>query len=277
MKYLQDFKDYLNLLRTKLVTLGIKNWTVNKDGLVDVEGDCYLNDRSLKKLPVKFGRVTGDFICERNELTTLEGAPHYIGGGFFCARNKLKDLKGGPKNVMGRYVCAKNELTSLEGAPETIHLDFICHFNKLTNLKGSPRFVEGNFYCQGNKLTSLQFGPVEINGPKRYVSSIIPMPTAIIHEPEDLGELDELPPHFRLPRAMHARGARLPNPQVSSVILPNPISNLPKEYLNHAYLDFILCNQSDWSLYKKDGSVYLNRLEEMIEWGLETNKIKPLS
>ncbi len=42
------------------------------------------------------------------------------------------------------------------------------------------------------------------------------------------------------------------------------------------YLGFILCNQSDWSLYRKDGTVYLNRLEEMIEWGIETGKIKAL-
>jgi hypothetical protein len=255
MKYLQDFKDYLNLLRTKLVTLGIKNWTVNKDGTVDVDGDCFLNGKSLKKLPFKFGKITGAFVCEKNELTTLEGAPHYIGGSFYCEQNKLKDLKFGPKNVMGRYVCARNELTSLEGAPETIFSDFDCSYNKLTNLKGSPRFVEGNFYCQGNELTSLQFGPVEINGPKEYVHTRMSIPTAVIHEPEDLSG------YFT---------------QVSSFILPNPISNLPKEYLNHAYLDFILCNQSDWSLYKKDGSVYLNRLEEMIEWGIETRKIKPL-
>jgi hypothetical protein len=128
MKYLQDFKDYLNLLKTKLVTLGIKNWTVNKDGTVDVDGECYLNQK-IKKLPVKFGRVTGNFHCDHLQLTTLEGVPHYIGGGFFCEHNKLKDLKGGPKNVMGRYVCARNELTSLEGAPREVGRKFGCGNN----------------------------------------------------------------------------------------------------------------------------------------------------
>ena len=61
-----------------------------------------------------------------------------------------------------------------------------------------------------------------------------------------------------------------------TLVLPNPISDIPKRYLNEKYLEFIVKEQSDWRLYSKDGTMRLDRLEQMIEWGIETNKIKQL-
>jgi hypothetical protein len=58
--------------------------------------------------------------------------------------------------------------------------------------------------------------------------------------------------------------------------IPNPISDIPEEYLTEKYLEFIVKEQYDWNLYRKDGTIYSERLEQMIEWGIETNKIKPL-
>jgi hypothetical protein len=59
-------------------------------------------------------------------------------------------------------------------------------------------------------------------------------------------------------------------------VLPNPISDIPEQYLTSEYLQFIVKEQYDWNLYRKDGSMRFDRLEQMIEWGIETNKIKPL-
>ena len=118
----------------------------------------------ITKLPIKFNKVTGDFNCYSNVLTTLEGGPKYVGGNFDCSKNKLTDLKGSPLEVGESLTCYQNKLTSLEGSPKEVGRDFNCQENKLTTLKGSPKWVGGSFYCNDNVLTSLTDGPENIGG-----------------------------------------------------------------------------------------------------------------
>lgn len=111
------------------------------NGLLDVDGDVLLHNKMINNIPVKFGKVNGNFYCSSsdsilsNSLTSLEGCPSYVGGDFQCMHNLL---------------------TSLEGAPEIVDGDFLCYSNKLTNLIGSPKYVGGRFDCSHNKLTSLE-------------------------------------------------------------------------------------------------------------------------
>jgi hypothetical protein len=79
----------------------IKNYTINPDGSIDVNGSVNLNDRlgDMKKLPVKFGKVSGYFWCNGNNLTTLEGCPNYVGGYFYCLSNNLTSLERCPKYI----------------------------------------------------------------------------------------------------------------------------------------------------------------------------------
>ncbi len=100
-------------------------WRVNPEGLVDIEGRFSCSGKGLKDLKgIKFGRVTGDFICSSNSLKTLEGAPQVVGGHFYCTYNSLETLEGAPRKVDGRFFCQDNPLQSLEGAPETIRGEF---------------------------------------------------------------------------------------------------------------------------------------------------------
>jgi hypothetical protein len=64
----------------------LKNYTINTDNTVDVDGDVNLYHKlgNMKKLPVKFGKVSGGFYCSISKLTTLEGCPKYVGGNFWC-------------------------------------------------------------------------------------------------------------------------------------------------------------------------------------------------
>ncbi len=163
----------------------IKNWSINSEGLVDVNGDVNLFRSALTKLPLNFGCVSGTFDCRDNRLTSLQGSPREVGGSFYCNKNQLTSLEGGPK------------------------------------------YVGGNFNCHVNQITSLRFAPEEVGG--------------------NIGN-----------------------------VLPNPILDIPKKYLTREYLPFIVKEQSDWRLYNKEGSIRLDRLEEMIEWGIETNKIRPI-
>jgi hypothetical protein len=79
----------------------LTNYTINPDNTIDVDGSVKLNDRlgDMKKLPVKFGKVSGYFWCDGNKLTTLEGCPNYVGGYFFCDGNNLTTLEYCPKYI----------------------------------------------------------------------------------------------------------------------------------------------------------------------------------
>lgn len=70
---------------------------------VNVTCNVWLNDLGLKKLPIKFGKVGGDFDCSNNNLTSLEGAPYSVGCEFYCTDNKKKFTEDDVKKVCKVY------------------------------------------------------------------------------------------------------------------------------------------------------------------------------
>ena len=118
------------------------------------KGDLDLSRLNLTVLPeiLKDISVDGDFFCNGNNLTSLEGAPKTVGGNFGCGFNNLTSLEGSPSSVGGNFYCNGNKLTSLDGAPETVGGSFYCSFNYLTSLEGAPKFVGGLFSCGFNEI-----------------------------------------------------------------------------------------------------------------------------
>jgi hypothetical protein len=127
---------------------------------------------NLDKFPLKFRRVTGDFDCRGNKLTSLEGAPEYVGGDFDCSHNQLETLEGGPKEVVKTYFCWNNKLKSLRGCAQMIGTPentdnlavFNCSMNQLTDLVGMPQEIFGSVNCGKNQLTDLTGCPKKIWG-----------------------------------------------------------------------------------------------------------------
>jgi hypothetical protein len=148
-----------------LLSFGLEriNCIINDDLTVDVEGSVSLSGLKLSKIPVKFGSVSGDFDCGKNQLTSLEGAPEKVGGGFNCGWNQLTSLEGAPKEVGEDFNCGSNQLTSLEGAPKEVSGDFKCSNNQLRSLQGAPEKVGGDFDCSHNPLSSLKGAPKRVN------------------------------------------------------------------------------------------------------------------
>jgi len=107
-------------------------WKKNDDGSYDVDGDVDLSEQDLKRLPVQFGKVSGNFWCYENQLTTLEGVPREVGGNFWCIYNQLTTLEGAPREVGGSFDCSYNQLTTLEGAPREVGGDFDCSYNPIS-------------------------------------------------------------------------------------------------------------------------------------------------
>jgi hypothetical protein len=225
MKYLKAFKDKLSEMRIARIcnSLGIENWSINKDGLVDVRGNVNIISKETK-LPLNFGYVTGNFDCNISsysipytKLTTLEGSPRRVDGNFDCQFNSLTDLKGAPTEVGGYFRCSYNPLTSLEGAPRMIGGDFHLHYEKLKSFRFSPEEIGGKIYCRVD-VSQSHSNTIEIQ--------------------------------------LLAKS-------------PNFDSNL-------SYVEFIIKNQAEWRIYRKDGTINKERFEQMIEWGLENNRIEPL-
>ena len=89
----------------------IKNYTINPDGSIDVNGSVDLSFNDLTELPLRFNKVTGWFDCSYNRLTSLKGSPRWIGGSFYCYNNRLSSLEFSPDYVGGSFWCNNNQLT----------------------------------------------------------------------------------------------------------------------------------------------------------------------
>ena len=86
--------------------VGIKNYTINSKGEIDVDGNVNLIYKDFKELPYKFGEVSGFFDIGHNpNLISLKNCPDYTKG-FSCSQcSKLDSLKGCPKEVRGGFWC----------------------------------------------------------------------------------------------------------------------------------------------------------------------------
>ena len=174
----EDTKDWLD-------KMGVENYTINDDLIVDVDGNVFLYNKNLDYIPVQFGLINGYFICSYNNLTSLEGCPTEVswdfdcsnnsltylehcptevGGYFDCQNNNLTSLKGCPTKVGGYFDCQNNTLTSLKGCPTEVVRYFSCSNNNLKSLEHCPTEVDRDFYCDNNNLTSLKGCPIEVGG-----------------------------------------------------------------------------------------------------------------
>ena len=145
MKHLKTYESMTNtnynntdLIDSFLKTCCQGTWKVDEmTGLVDVEGDFDLSyesdlkSRNSNFFGVRFGKVTGNFVCDSAGLTTLQGCPNYVGGDFNCSYNPLTSLKGGPLVVGGDYYADGLEVVDFEELPLRINGQFVCDNIKL--------------------------------------------------------------------------------------------------------------------------------------------------
>jgi len=68
----------------KIFAIKFPNKTLNVEGNVDIFGI------GLTSLPIKFGKVTGNFKCFNNKLSSTENFPNYIGGNLWIGDNKVR-------------------------------------------------------------------------------------------------------------------------------------------------------------------------------------------
>lgn len=163
MAYIQKYKDYNKYLsiKNKLDQYGIKNYTINSDYTIDVNGDAHFSGKSLKeegKIPFTFRNVSGNFTCNATGIKTLEGCPQKVGGNFFCLSNSLTNLLGAPEEVGGNVSCDLNYITSLEGCPLEIGGNFSCSMNYALRQLNMVSNINGNIYCRSTRIDPFNTG-----------------------------------------------------------------------------------------------------------------------
>ncbi len=96
----------------------ITGYTIRSDGLVDVSGHVILNGYGESTLPVKFGKITGEFHAGATALTTMDGMPSHTTGDCMLDTSKFTSCHGLPANMEceGSFALFGNkQMTSLDG------------------------------------------------------------------------------------------------------------------------------------------------------------------
>lgn len=86
---------------------------LNKDLSVDVIGNVLLTSKKLSKLPIKFNKVTGNFNCSSNELTSFENFPKEVIGDLRCDMNNISSFDFCPHYISGEFSCYSNPIHKL--------------------------------------------------------------------------------------------------------------------------------------------------------------------
>ena len=101
MRYIKPFNESVDNLTQEQIdflddcTRG--EWIVNPNtGLIDIRGNFGCDDMNLDDFKgLRFGKVTGNFFCNNNNLKTLDGSPREVGVNFWCRGEYTYIPRGG--------------------------------------------------------------------------------------------------------------------------------------------------------------------------------------
>ena len=90
-------------IKNWLDQMNITGYTIHEDFVVDVKGDVKIANKNLSFIPVKFGKVSGRFHCDKNPLQSLKGCPDEVGTDFKCSDLHLCDYEFLPQEITGKF------------------------------------------------------------------------------------------------------------------------------------------------------------------------------
>ena len=156
----KEVEDWIKMMyrrsRFMFITPGLwNNVTITLEG-IDVHGTVDLSYMGLDKIPFKFGKVDGDFICSANDLYSLDNCPRSVGLSFYCDNNILRDLVGMPSEIGRSTVVANNPLETLKGIPKKLNGSLCVGNTHLTDfLKDGPDEVNGKIDAPQNHFKTV--------------------------------------------------------------------------------------------------------------------------
>jgi len=135
-------------IRAWLVKHDVQNFVIDPNtNEVDVDGDVFMDIDDIKKLPVKFRKVTGSFNIAGSDIETLEGCPQIVGRHFDCSETDIKSFEHGPQQVGGAYKAENcSYLASLKGLPRVVPgLLHLGGASNVSTLEGIPEQIGSLF------------------------------------------------------------------------------------------------------------------------------------
>lgn len=157
MNYIKLFENYKTdeEIHELCDIFHIKNYTINEDKSIDVNGSVSFYEKMEEDIPIKFRNVYGYFDMGWNRLKSLKNSPIYVQEDFVCENNLLIDLNYAPKEVGGRVNLWHNNLKTLKGCPEKIGGDLKVNDNtNLYSLEGIGK-VNGQIILSGTKFSNI--------------------------------------------------------------------------------------------------------------------------
>lgn len=133
---------YRNYIAPTIVEDGSK-YNIDKDGYVNVNGGVNLSNLNLTEIPIKFGKINGNFLCNRNKLTSMNGFPKEVTGSIDCSNNKIENLRGSGTICYGLDI-ACNNISTLEGFPK-----FKIHNITSNRTYSNPIHIIHEFFWKG--------------------------------------------------------------------------------------------------------------------------------
>ena len=162
MKYLRIYENFDEREISDIcLKYGIKNYTVNSDGSIDVRGmvdrnNCVdLSDLNIQNIPLEFNIIRGNFLIHNNPLVSLKNSPNHVFGNFSCDNCQLNSLEYSPKYVGGTFNCRNNDLKTLKGSPEYVGLVLNCDNNILRDVYGCTDKGLIIIYLKGNPVEEI--------------------------------------------------------------------------------------------------------------------------
>jgi len=137
-----ETKDWLYLMK-------IRNFFINNDLIINVDGSVDISSQELTHIPVKFGVVNGHFDCSHNKLTTLEGSPDKVNGYYYAYYNKISNVKGLPNKILAYIDLSENNILSILDL-SIYNLKKTTNFYWYTNLNKSKKEEYFDFHLENN-------------------------------------------------------------------------------------------------------------------------------
>lgn len=106
----------------------IKNYTINDDLTVDVNGDVFLFGCQLRIIPFKFGVINGFFDCSNNHIRDSNFFPIWVGDYFDCSDNKLIELNSRLTFVGKWFDCRWNNIKSIDNIEDKCNIGGVFYY-----------------------------------------------------------------------------------------------------------------------------------------------------
>jgi hypothetical protein len=114
MKYIRKYNEAIERsIEDWCVALKLKDFHINDNNSIDVYTNVDIDNKGLKKFPIKFNEIRGYFSCRFNGLETLENGPIELSGGYYCENNNIRSLNGYPKKIGIEFSFNRNPVYNL--------------------------------------------------------------------------------------------------------------------------------------------------------------------